>query len=235
MSRARLSMVVVTVVLGLVSCGGDADRALTVSGPTASAPPNGDADGQPDAPPAADAQAALLTLDDLPAGWSVDPEDSDGAFGLGGSGVTPDGSESGECARVAHELNDQKPIAEAETAFTAGGFGPYLTHTVSFFDQDTAPLVERLATVLGGCPEALSEQNENPSFDYRMQPLSFPDLGDRTAAVRLVAASGGTTATFDFVVVAVGRAISILFAGGSDTLDGSELERLARLSVDRIS
>lgn len=104
---------------------------------------------------------------------------------------------------------------------------------MNFFDQDTAPLVERLATVLGGCPEAL--ENESPFFDYRMQTLSFPNLGDRTAAVRLIARSGSITMTFDFVVVGVGRAMSILFAGGSDTLDGSELERLARLSVDRIS
>lgn len=68
-----------------------------------------------------------------------------------------------------------------------------------------------------------------------MQPLSFPDLGDRTVAVRLVAASGFATVTFDFVVVAVDRAMSILSSGGSETLDGSELERLARLSVERIS
>lgn len=235
MSRAWLYMIVVAVMLGLVSCGGDADRALTVSEPTSSASPNGDVDGSLGAPSTTDAQAALLTLDDLPAGWTVDPEDGGGGFGLGGSGGTPDSPESSECARVARELNDEEPIAEAEADFTAGGFGPYLTHSVSFFDQDTAPMVERLATVLGDCPEALSKQYEDPSFDYRIQPLSFPELGDRTTAVRMVAMSGFTTATFDFVAVAVDRTVSILFTGGSDTLDGSELERLARLSVDRIS
>ncbi|MGH3786966.1 MAG: hypothetical protein ACRDRG_10550 [Pseudonocardiaceae bacterium] len=173
-------------------------------------------------------QSALLTLDDLPAGWVID------------SGETDDPPAAAvECPLPALGTF-RTPVAHADVRFRANSLSPLLAHSVASFEQDpTGEVDEDFAQALDGCQEYTSTTEGGTSITFRAEPLPFSDLGDHTAAMRLVGKSSHQFAvTVDVVFVAVGHAVSSLLLGATEldpeAVDSAELERLARISVDRI-
>jgi hypothetical protein len=68
-----------------------------------------------------------------------------------------------------------------------------------------------------------------------MAPLSFPNLGDQTLAVRMNLKIDGLEAVSDLVVVAVGHNIVSFSTSGFSTMKGAELEQLTRAGMSKLA
>lgn len=68
-----------------------------------------------------------------------------------------------------------------------------------------------------------------------VSPLSFPNLGDRALALRVAGSTPDVEVVIDLIYVAVGNNGVSLAAGGLTPMQGTELERLATMAVQRLS
>jgi hypothetical protein len=174
---------------------------------------------------AAQAKRALLTLEDMPTGWvqeKPEPDDDDET-------VTPK-----RCAAVFDAIVEQDPLAEAEATFSAGDFGPSLEHSVSAWPSSRVPALKQISQALGQCPKFTSTSKDGTTATFQAAGLSFPNLGDRTLALRLKAKSDGLTIVVDVVYVAKGNNAIALLVSGLQPLDGATFEKLARTAVTRL-
>ena len=237
-TRSRVSAVVLAgaLVTGVGGCSAEQrpERADTITAPSAAAPSTTAAVENA----AADtiltveqAQAALLTVQDLPTGWTTDPtaaEDDE---------TDPDDDiEPAECAAVFEAMEEgNEPAAKADGSYTAGGFGPLLQQTVTSFEEDTSDRIQTVTDALNQCSTFTSTTADGVATTLTSSPLSFPNLGDRSLAVRLTGSSDDIEATFDVVYIAVGKNSITLLGGGLTPLPGAELEAVARKAVERLN
>jgi hypothetical protein len=174
---------------------------------------------------AATAKRALLTLDDMPTGWTQekpDPDEDDQT-------VTPKA-----CAGVFDALDEHDPLAEAEASFSAGDFGPSLEHSVSSWPKSQSQALKQIGDALRKCPKFTSTSKDSTSVTFEATGLSFPNLGDRTLALRLKGKSDGIGVVADIVYVAKGTNAVVLTTTGLQPLDGATFERLARTAIARL-
>lgn len=212
-------------VVALAGCGADRpERADTVRGPTPTL--------QEDVEEAValtqrQVESALLTVEDMPTGWSVDTsEDSD----------SEDVIEPAECEALFEALDKASdPVAKAEAAFTAGGFGPFLEHGVSAFEESTADQLEQVVDTLNQCPEFSSTDTEGVTTEFTTAPLSFPNVGDRTLALRFQGSTGGIDVVVDALFIAIGSNGISIVVGGLVPMKGEELESIATTAVEKLN
>jgi len=169
----------------------------------------------------------LLTIDDFPTGWAVAPPDYL-------DDDEPTTSEPGEdCGSATYDqlLQFDEEIPQAEAAFVGGGsmfdiVGQY----VGLFDSDdeAEALVGLIDDQLEACPTSTDEEGATTTFS----PMSFPDLGDASAAYRGTIENSFFPFSVALVIVAVDDKVIMLFGVGSGG-DGELMEDLARTSVDR--
>ena len=173
------------------------------------------------------AQAALLTVDDLPTGWTVEAS---------GPAVEEPATttEPPACAALFEGLDAVPPVAEAEATFSAGPLGPVIEQAVAGYDTPAAPLVEAAASAFDQCSQLTSIDAAGQRTELTAAPLSFPELGDATLALRLVGEVEGLAVTADAVYVAVGDDAVYLVSAGLVPLPGPELEALVGHAVTRL-
>lgn len=228
MGTPTLGVVAGVVVVILAGCGADRpDRADTVQGPTSSV--QEDTGSETVALTRQQVESSLLTVEDLPTGWSVDTsEDSDSEV--------EDVTEPVECGVLFEGLDEAaEPVAKAEGTFTAGGFGPFLAHAVTAFEENTADQVERVTDVLNQCPEFSSTDAEGVTTEFTTAPLSFPNLGDRTLALRLQGSTDDFDIVVDVIMIAIGANGISLVVGGLLPMQGDELEDIATTAVEKLN
>jgi hypothetical protein len=225
-------LTIAAVVVLAAGCGGDdpPERADTVEGASPSATEGDEArepeDGAGEALNAEQAEAALLTVEDLPTGWSVDAsEETD----------SEDTTDPAECAALFDSLSEAAdPLAEAKANFTAGGVGPFLVHAVASHEADLTDHIGKIADALDQCPEFSMTDAEGVTTEFTTAPLSFPNLGERTLAVRLQGSTPDLDVAFDVVWIAIGQNGITLVAGGILPMQGSEIEDLATRAVQKL-
>jgi hypothetical protein len=226
-------LTIAAVVVLAAGCGGDdpPERADTVEGASPSAT-EGDEAGEPEdvageALNAEQAEAALLTLEDLPTGWTVDAsEETD----------SEDTTDPAECAALFDSLNEAAdPVAEAKANFTAGGgFGPFLVHDVTSHESDLTDHIGEIVDALDQCPEFSMTDAEGVTTELTTAPLSFPNLGERTLALRIQGSTPDLDVAFDVVWIAIGQNGITLVAGGILPMQGAEIEDLATRAVHKL-
>lgn len=209
----------------LGGCGGDGDeRARTVDRPAAEAaneePEEAEDEPQPD-PGDFEVEAALLTLNDMPTGWTQDPEqdaDDDATF----CDVEP--------------LDEAKAIDDASANFSAGDFGPLLSHMVGVFEgQDAEAAMDSFMDALEGCTEWTDETEDGP-VTFRPTALAFPSFGDDTVAVRIKAESELFDMTLDVVVWRRANAVSLLSViEVFGTPDAEQTEEFVTVADERLA
>lgn len=175
---------------------------------------------------AAQAKRALLTLADMPPGWTREkpkPDDGDD------DPVTPK-----RCAAVFDRIDQRKPLAEAKISFTAGDLGPSLEHTVTGWPSSQVPVLKQIARALKQCPKFTSRSKDGSSITIQASALSFPNLGDRTLAFRMKARSRGITIVLDAVYIAKGNNGIALVVVGLQPVRGATLVQVARAAVNRL-
>jgi hypothetical protein len=226
MRRNVLVLGLAAFALVLGGCGGDDDgRARTVDLPP-KAPneePEEEAEDEPEPDPGAfDVEAALLTLNDMPTGWTQDPEqdtdDDDATF----CDVEP--------------LDEVQAVDDASANFSAGDFGPLLSHSVGVFeDQDAEAAMDSFMDALEGCTEWTDETEDGP-VTFRPTPLAFPSFGDDTVAVRIGAESELFDMTLDMVVWRRANVVSLItVVEVFGTPDAEQTEEFVTVADERLA
>ncbi len=217
-------LTVVLIALGGVSCG--TDRAQTIS-PRTTAEVDGESDAPADIEPTTDAPAAaisnrdrdailaaLLTLEDMPTGWTQ-------AEAADFSPSTPGGTYRSMCMDI-----PARSIGSASVSFSQSTLGPQINQTVVVFPSrnEAEAAMADLANVAQECGE-YSDDNGNV---FTLSSLAFPSLGDDAFAVR----SSNQLVQADWVQVRVDSTIINLIQAGL-SIDSELTEEVARLAVER--
>lgn len=184
----------------------------------------------------------LLTVEDLPTGWTVAPDDGE----EGGE----DDSADEFCKGLDITKSEVEPSSEAEADFQGGQTGPFASQLVAVYDGDKAEQAfDELVSALEDCKE-VETADEDGTFTGSLTPVSFPTLGDETHAVRLTGTAKVTEEgeTFelsmsgDFVFVRDGDVMTGIFqfafdfgALGGGELDSSITEDLATKAAAKIA
>ena len=236
-----LGLAVLVSVLVVAACSsGGSDRAETVS-PVAPTPTEAatadEAEGvsQPESTPtpageaveitAEELSAALLTLDDMPTGWTISPPDEDDDD----DGTELCGQEFGEVAEA---------VDRAEASFNQSDLGPFIVQTLGLFREGEAG--QNLALFVeaaGSCSEWTAVDSEGEETNWRISALSFPKFGDETFAFRL--SSDPTIigiVTVDAIIVRRGDVILLLahLAFGFEGVDSELTESLTRIADEKL-
>lgn len=214
-----------TLVLG--SCGDDSDERAQTVDPADTAAPASEPEDTPEAEPEPedfDVETALLTLDDMPSGWTQDSSD------------TPSDADDDAALCGVELLEDAEAVEEAGADFSAGDLGPLLSHTVAVFEDDDAERgLEEFAKALENCSE-WTEDTEDGPLTFRPAPLSFSSFGDETLAIRFDVGSEMVDMTMDMITWRQANTLNvILIIEVFGTPDGEQTEEFVTVADDRIS
>lgn len=159
-------------VIVLGACGGDDDSSGSDSGDSDSAQSEETAsDELADLPSEDELSAGLLTIDDVPAGWAEVPDDGDE-------------EDDPLCGiRMSHLLGfevDQLPRAEVQFAEEVDT-GPSIGEQVGFVPEGRGgEALQLLQEAIADC-----EGDKFNGLDVSVADLSFPQVGDESAAYRV--------------------------------------------------
>jgi hypothetical protein len=221
----RFGVVVVGAVLAVAGCGGGDEKAETISAPAA---PSSTAQSVRGAPSEAQLRSALLTVNDLPTGFKVEPSDND----------EDDDAPLDACARRYNDLDNtpETNAPEANRDFSKG-IGTFISQTLAAIPNTTEleHRIREFQAFLSECQTFKLKTSEGKVDTYRISPLSFPKLGDTTFAVSMsVQDSDGFEAEFNLALTRVGKAIQLFLMGGLGAPDTDQVVEIARKGVERL-
>jgi hypothetical protein len=249
---ARLAMLIVVIAS---ACGSDSDRADTVPAAASAPPTSGDsaAETQPDSAEAVastaesepavqttlqaaieepdsngrDPAEIIITLDDMPTGWSPSAEDDE----------EEDSGEGGSCLdSVFNSSSDlfasNSDVPTAEASFSQSDFGPFLGAAVATEVEQADELFEGLAERFAACDGTTDDQG----YTYAVLPVSFPALGDDTFATRIDGEGNGSFPISMMLVLARVDDVVIFTFGAAvmGAYDAALVEQATRTMVDRV-
>lgn len=245
--RIAVAAVAVASLAGLSGCGDDdaPQRAGTVASSkdtetsepapenSEAPPPVGPAGGPGRELSAAEVTQILPTVGDMPTGWSVDPDNSLGGDDEDDSVVTP-----ASCDELFNGLDEmtEDPAAKADVTFMAGALGPFLGVSVSSMSEiipDDA--MKQITDAFGSCSDfELDDGKEVASVTA--SPLSFPNLGEESIAIRFNAESPSVTLAIDYVGIRSGHNLVVVSqAGVGGAADIAPLEQAAKVVMNNLA
>lgn len=203
MKRALTSLSIVAA-LALGACGDDDDATDVATTEPAAAPSDGATGGEETTddttdtvddtssvpadttagdPGSSELEAALISLDDLPEGWTEVPvSDDDGE-------TDPDEGE-GTCVEEALDaagVSIEDDAFTAEREFSQGDFGPFLQASIGEVGDDQA---EQALTSLPVAIEGCDGVADPDGTVWTYEPLDVPTIGDESYVVRLATGEG---------------------------------------------
>ena len=182
----------------LTACGGDEDPEPTEAAPQAGVTTTTAAPFTHVNP-----QAALLTLEDLPAGYAVVPP-----------GSADEDTPFGGCPELA-SLDESAADDErsAEVAFAGGEAGPLVFHAVGDQDEGTAAQEFenfRAAVRKPECRTFQETDDRGQSATWTVELTSSARVGDDTLAFRISGDEAALYMTFEFALERIGDNVSMV-------------------------
>lgn len=198
-------------------------------------------------PPAAigraELAAALLRVEDLPAGYTVQPPlaaspPAPKESGGQGAGASP-------CSDVFEQLRGSisalgaASAAATQVEFSKGDYGPFLQEELlTNADRPTlAAAMEAFRTLPDHC-DRFTNTDEQGSFSLTLTPGPLPPAGDESVSLKLEAK--GTSVDLDvtlsgyLTLVRKGSVLCTLIHFGIPQVDPQEAEQVVRAAVGRI-
>lgn len=205
------SVVAMTVTLAAVSGCASQSRSAASTRPTTAASPSAQPPATPAPAPAttapssapssatppatartaADLTKALLSIEDLPPGFEVDPAGGSGS-GKDDARVT---SPKAACAPLVKILQDDQPVgssARAGTSFSGGQDGPSIDQTLDSWPSraTAAAFVAGYRQAVQACSQVQVQVPGVGRSTVSVRPVSFGKIGDGLFAARLTAPAG---------------------------------------------
>lgn len=215
------------------ACGGSdsesSDRARTITAPSASAEPEAPEGDGDRTLTEAELTAALLTVADLPTGYTAAASSED------------DESETeaeGECQEKFESLSaaEGDEAASAEASFEGGGLGTVLEQGLESY-EDEGTLEKRfddVVSVLSDCPTFSTTEDDGTTTEFKVAALSFPKLGDDTVALAITGTTPDFSIAINVAIVRLGRNVMSVIQGGL-TADAAVLEQASRTGLDKLA
>jgi hypothetical protein len=198
MNRRALTVLPVCAAILAAGCSSNAKQAAASPATTVTAGPYTDTPT-----PAANLTAELLTVDDLPAGWTT---------------TTP-GSSSGSdpsCAALSSGAWKHLP-QRAQADFQNSGGDVLVTEKLA---AGSADQVSQAWTAFGAATSqcrTFTNTIDGHTVTYRLQDLSFPSYGEKTYAFAMTATVSVVTVNADIIVVRKGNTLVEILAMAENT------------------
>lgn len=206
------TLVFLTIVLA--SCGGEPRQAETIEPQQTARDPT----PEQDQPSQAELKAALLRLDDLPAGWTTMEQDEQ--------------EDSTSFCRKQTPKEKFPPIEEADADFQKAEHGPFLSHGIGVY-EDPDGVMNYFLQVIQECEEWTDTQ-DGIETTFTLKPLSFPNYGDRTIALRLVGDSDMFTIEGDVVVWRRDDIVSLIVQLAIGGVDSAQTETFVQKADSKL-
>ena len=185
-------------------------------------------------------QAKLLSVADLPTGYTLQASNSNA------SGDTPGAGDSSTfCKELQKVENPDKAPEHADVTFEKGGAslfgGAVAAEGVARYprESDARRVFDAFVAAMRSC-KTFEETDQDGTFKGKFTPLSFPKLGDGTFAVHLAGEGGNQQLTLpiviDFVLVRRDRVIMLVatFSIGAGGISSSDLEHIVRAGYKKL-
>lgn len=172
----------------------------------------------------ADLEKALISLDDLPAGWAVRPGEDKG------------NEASKETFTFLCQEYQRKAIDSASVDFQKSQLGPFLSHSVTVYPPGEAgSQLVKMHSAVDQCPTFKDTQN-GTTFDWTVTPISFPQLGDQSFAIRLSSEFALGIIEVDSVYIQIGDTITSVqyMVMGLQSIDSTQTEQFARMAEGKL-
>lgn len=172
-----------------------------------------------------DPNAVILKLEDLPAGWSEMPPDTES-----------EDEESDDCFDEAYreagldaDAFDQSGAPLAESDFSQSMTGPFLSAVVTQL-EDADEIFELLPDAFAACDGDIDSDGATSSI----LPVNFPVLGDDTFAVRIDVTTEFFPISALFAAARKGDIVVIALNGGFGGTDAALVEASLQTMLDRL-
>lgn len=207
-------------VMLVAACGSNAPSGSTTPPKSSSSSPAAPA-STPVVTPAPDLTAELLSLSDLPAGWS--------AVGS---------SDSGEPKCLDTVRSDLNAVSKAEATYVGASSGlPDLEESLAYVPGKGQSDMLAVSRVLSGCGHVSVTQG-GQTLTGTLRSLSFPAVADQSSAyqVTLSGTVSGQSVTLVFEIVVFRRAdtVAIILYANPGAPDIQALKPLVRKAVAKV-
>lgn len=235
--RSLTGLLLVVLLVSVISaCGGGDDRAVTVNGGNTTAsgdPGTASSSAAGNALSKAEAKKALLTVQDMPTGWAeAAPEEDDESE----STVTPK-----KCAKLLKGLDttltDAKTKVSVSAFFNKGGaFGTQLEQTISSFEKPVDDdAFSKIAEAMSTCGTFQVTTADDETTTMTVHPLSFPELGEGTLALKVAAESEqGQKFGIVWLMIRSGHNMVGFSVASITGVNVEALETIARTALDNL-
>jgi hypothetical protein len=209
-----------------VACGGGEERASTIESVAANQQSGRSVSPTPEKLQNVSREqlnSALLTLGDLPTGWTT-------------TAPQPDNPEDNICDF--DEKTVSQPLADLKVDFQRAETGPFLVQTLQSYEGDGAEKVlSAFLEKFQSCSSWTTTDDKGKQTKWQVSGLSFPKSGDQTIAMRI--ASEATILgilELDFVVIRRGRIINAVGYGelGFKGIDSSQTEQFVKRADEKL-
>jgi len=225
----RLVAAVAAVAVGLSACSGVSVKLAAKPSPSrttrptsAVSPPTRATAAQPAVRTAVELKSALVQLNDLPSGFSIEPASGSGDNGGAAS------SEDPKCAafvKLSNVRTAPGSTASAGISLSGGKAGPFVDESIDALGSEHGVqlLQASLKSAVATCPQVIVTIPGQGSSLMKVVEVSAPKVGDHTFAARMTA-SGGALDGLEITQVTAGVkdvVVSMTFvAAYPDDVDG---------------
>ena len=184
--------------------------------------------------------SAVLTLDDMPTGYSKsDNYTNDG----NGDNASASYQGASACTALTDVLGQQSTAVDASAGagYSSGPFGPFVVENLAAYpaDHDLSADFTALKSALNSCPSiSVSSSKGSVNASAKLSPLKFGSYGDETLAVQMNGQVKDLSIDFGLkaVFVRVGpNTITLLsIALGPTPLANLVLQSIAKTATDKL-
>lgn len=171
----------------------------------------------------ADLEKALLSLDDLPAGWAVRTEDEE------------DEADKETYTFLCQEYQ-KKSIAIASVDFQNGQVGPFLVNSVvAYLPGEAESQFADMLSAVDQCA-TFTDTQDGTTTEWTVTPISFPKLGDQSFAIRASSEFILGFIEVDSVYIRIGDTVTSIqyMVLGLQSIDSTQTEQFARMAEGRL-
>lgn len=176
---------------------------------------------------AAKAKDALLTVTDLPTGWSAKPDESSSA--RDSTGDYP------ECPKYAAVTEKTAAMDDISAEFTSPAGSDVDEGILPMTEPAARQLLTEFADAVTACKKVTSKAADGVPFDLYLTALSFPKLADDTFAVRATATVSGITINLDTALIRRGSVLIGVVQTTRGTIDTATTEDIARRALAKLN
>lgn len=223
MRRAMMIAAVAIVLAAGCSAGrGNAASTVGTASPATTAPsPASTAAGAPPGLSAADLKGMLLTVSDLPTGWSVDNSSKSSA---------DDTTNGFACMQPIEDEN--KNLPNAGITFVQGSL-PQMVEGLTYDGPTVAKRFDDAVKTLDGCTD-VSIASNGQTAKGSIGAMSFPTVGDESAAYAANLDLGGVSVGIDLVIARKGDVALVMFLVDGGSPDTTMLQTSATKALAKV-